>query len=221
MGNPDLIILPGTKTTVLDLNHIRGCGLGTAVVRRAAAGTPVIGICGGYQMLGKTINDPLHVESAEVAVEGLGLLDIETTFESVKTTTQVRATVLAVGRPARRAHGDGDLRLRDSHGANDTAWRGARVFRVVATPDGPASYFDGTVRGDGTIFGSYIHGLFHNTAFTHGLLDFLRQRRGVPVTAAPDIDRDEQYDALATVVRQSLDMNAVYRIVSGGDKGMR
>jgi adenosylcobyric acid synthase len=220
MGNPDLIILPGTKTTVLDLNHIRGCGLGTAVVRRAAAGTPVIGICGGYQMLGKTINDPLHVESAEVAVEGLGLLDIETTFESVKTTTQVRATVVAAGGLLGGLAGM-NISGYEIHMGQTTRHGGAPVFRVVATPDGPASYFDGTARGDGTIFGSYIHGLFHNAAFTHGLLDFLRQRRGVPVTAAPDIDRDEQYDALATVVRQSIDMNAVYRIVSGGDKGMR
>jgi adenosylcobyric acid synthase len=220
MWNPDLIILPGTKTTVLDLNHIRGCGLGAAVARRAAAGTPVIGICGGYQMLGKAINDPLHVESAETSVEGLGLLDIETTFESVKTTTQVRATVVAGGGLLGGLAGV-TVSGYEIHMGQTTRHVGAPVFRVVETPDGTASYFDGTARGDGNVFGSYIHGLFHNTAFTHGLLDFLRQRRGVPATAAPDIDRDEQYDALATVVRQSLDMKAVYGIVSGGDKGMR
>ncbi len=216
MGNPDLIIIPGTKTTVLDLNHIRGCGLAAAVIRRAAAGTPVIGICGGYQMLGKTINDPFHVESSETTVDGLGLLDIETTFAPEKTTTQIRATVLASDGLFSGLAGT-EISGYEIHMGQTTRHGGEPAFRVEETPNGAVPYFDGTCRGDGNVFGSYIHGLFHNVSFTRALVDILRGRRGLAVTTGVDIDRDEQYDALAAVVRQSLNMKEVYRIIQGGN----
>jgi adenosylcobyric acid synthase len=217
MGDPDLIILPGTKTTVADLNHIRGCGLAAAVTRRATAGTPVIGICGGYQMLGRTINDPFHVESGEAVVQGLGILDIETTFVRVKTTTQIRAIVVAAGGLFGGLKGT-EISGYEIHMGQTIRHGGEPAFRVVETPEGAAPYFDGTARGDGNVFGSYIHGLFHNAGFTHGLLDILRERRGLPAIVAADINRDDQYDALAAVVRQSLAMEAIYGITLGGDQ---
>ena len=95
MGNPHLIILPGTKSTVADLAYLRQSGMADAILERAKAGTPVLGICGGYQMLGKKILDPDRVESREKEVQGFGLLDAVTEFAPEKSTTQVKAQVTA------------------------------------------------------------------------------------------------------------------------------
>ena len=89
MGAPDLIILPGTKTTVADLRHIREDGIADLVVSHARAGVAIIGVCGGYQMLGQTIADPYGVESGQAATSGLGLLPVDTTFVAEKQTHQV------------------------------------------------------------------------------------------------------------------------------------
>ncbi len=95
MGSPHLVILPGTKSTLSDLRYLRETGLADEVLRQAGAGTPVVGICGGYQMLGKGILDPQKVESSGGGALGLGLLDIETTSAAEKATSQVRARVSA------------------------------------------------------------------------------------------------------------------------------
>ena len=242
MGNPDLIILPGTKTTVADLSHIRARGLAAVVVRRARSGTPVIGICGGYQMLGRLIHDPAHVESAETTVEGLGLLDIETTFAATKTTTQVKAKVMADRGLLRGLGGveltgyeihmgqNSELRAQESEVRNPPA-RGSSPlvrgttggheptpeapFQITETPEGRASYLDGAASEDCHIFGSYIHGLFHNAVFTAALLDRLREKKGLSASEAPLFDKEAQYDELARLVRGSLDMNKVYSITLG------
>jgi adenosylcobyric acid synthase len=96
-GVPDLVILPGTKSTLADLAWLRRGGLGTALLRLAAAGTPVLGICGGYQMLGTEVADPDGVEGEPATAVGLGLLDVATRFESDKATRQVRGQVVAHG----------------------------------------------------------------------------------------------------------------------------
>jgi adenosylcobyric acid synthase len=214
MGNPDLIILPGTKTTVSDLNHIRARGLATSVVRLANAGTPVIGICGGYQMLGRLIRDPLHIESPETAVDGLGLLDIETAFTSAKTTTQVKARVVA-DRGLLEGLGGAEVNGYEIHMGQSNAPEHQAAFRVVATPDGRTGYADGTISENGLVFGSYIHGLFHNPAFTSAIVDRLRRQKGMSPPASAAFDRQAQYDELAKVVRESLDMDRVYRIALG------
>ena len=94
LGDPDLIILPGTKSTVADLAQLRHTGLAEVVISRSRAGTPVIGICGGYQMLGRHILDPDRVESHQSRVEGLGLLPVTTTFFPVKSTHQICGQVV-------------------------------------------------------------------------------------------------------------------------------
>ncbi len=211
LGSPDLIIIPGTKTTVADLNHMRAHGLAQAVRRRAGSGTPVIGICGGFQMLGKKINDPSHVESPEDSVDGLGLLDIETTFTPVKTTTQVKAHVLEGSGLLQGLAGE-EITGYEIHMGLSHSARARPVFHVGETPRGKADYDDGAASPDGSIFGSYIHGLFHNPSFTRKLLVRLAEMRGINRTAAAAVDRDEQYDELARMVRESLDIRQIKKI---------
>ncbi len=214
IGRPDLIIIPGTKTTVADLAFMRQRGIAAAVLRLAAAGTPIIGVCGGYQMLGKQINDPLHVESSETSVEGLGLLDIETTFAETKTTTQVRARVVADSGLLKGLQGI-EVSGYEIHMGQTISSKERAAFRVIETPQGQCDCADGSTSADGNIFGSYIHGLFDTTEFTRALLDLLRERRGLPVSDSGALDRDKDYDDLAGVVRQSLDMDALYKIALG------
>ncbi|MBI2832169.1 MAG: cobyric acid synthase [Chloroflexi bacterium] len=218
IGNPDLIVLPGTKTTIADLAYMRQQGLDRAVIRQAGAGTPVIGICGGYQMLGKTLNDSFGVESSEGSIAGLGLLDCETTFDQVKTTTQIKARIVA---GAGLFEGLKGLEVTgyEIHMGQTTGREFSPAFRVIETPQGKAGYSDGAVSGDCLIFGSYIHGLFHNVDFTRALLDRLRQLRGLPVAAEVTVSKDDRYDELASLVRENLDMLRVYDITLGGQHG--
>lgn len=210
LGAPDLIILPGTKSTVADLNYLREQGLAAAIIQRARTGTPVIGICGGYQMLGKTINDPDEIESQEISVPGLGLLDVETTFGRVKTTTQVKAKVIAEKGLFEGLKGI-ELTGYEIH-MGQTRSQEQAVFQIVGTPQGDANYFDGALNDDGLIFGSYMHGLFHNAHFTHALLNRLRRFRGLPAAEMAPINRDKQYDELARIVRENLNMRLIYSI---------
>jgi adenosylcobyric acid synthase len=214
LGNPDLIILPGTKSTIADLNYLRQQGLAQAVIQQAKASTPLIGICGGYQMLGKTINDPHKVESSESSVAGLGLLDIKTTFGQIKTTTQIGAKVVANKGLFEGLKGV-EITGYEIHMGQTRGQNHAPAFQVVETPQGKADYFDGAVSDNCLIFGSYIHGLFHNASFTHALLNRLRQLRGLPVATAVPINKDKQYDELATIVRANLNMPQVYKIALG------
>jgi len=218
LGNPDLIILPGTKSTVADLVYLKEQGIAQAIIQRAKAGTPVIGICGGYQMLGKTINDPYEVESRGSSVAGLGLLDIETTFGQVKTTTQIGARVVANKGLFEGLKGI-EITGYEIHMGQTGSQNHPAAFQVMETPQGKANYLDGAASDDCLIFGSYIHGLFHNVNFTQALLSRLRQLRGLPVAATVSINKDKQYDELAGIVRQNLDMRRVYKIMMGGNYG--
>ena len=118
LGDPDAVILPGTKSTAADLAWLRATGLSDAIVQFAHRGAGVVGICGGFQMLGTAIRDPDGVESTGGDVEGLGLLPGETTFAREKSTHRVRAQILGGSGWLRRARRRGRVRLRDPHGPN-------------------------------------------------------------------------------------------------------
>jgi adenosylcobyric acid synthase len=211
LGQPDLIILPGTKSTVADLNFLREQRLADGITRLVKAGTPVAGICGGYQMLGKKISDPFHIESPQSRSEGLGLLDMETIFAEVKTTVQIKARLAADGGLFEGMAGT-EINGYEIH-MGQTTGRNAPLLRVTETPAGKTDYFDGAISSDSLIFGSYVHGLFHNFAFTRALLNRLRLRSGLPVKSGTPLDREKQYDDLADLVRQNLDMRRLYRII--------
>ncbi|MFC2050492.1 cobyric acid synthase [Chloroflexota bacterium] len=211
LGNPDLIILPGTKSTIADLIYLQEQGLAQAIIDQAQSGVPVIGICGGYQMLGKSIRDPDKVESRRGSIAGLGLLNNTTIFNHHKTTTQIKAQVVA-GEGLFEGLKNIEVTGYEIHMGQTSSHNCQPVFRILETPQGSADYFDGAVSSNGLVFGSYIHGLFHNSDFTHHLLNGLRQLRGLPITSAPSTNKQEIYDKLADIIRQNLDMPQVYKL---------
>jgi len=140
-------------------------------------------------------------------------LEGETIFRPSKTTTQVKARVvgaegLLAGLQAVEVSGY-EIHMGQSSGGAEPA------FQVIQTPFGPAQYFDGSVSREGWIFGSYLHGLFHNLEFTRILLNNLRKRRGLAEENQAWRSKDSQYDELAKIVRGSLDMERIYRITLG------
>ena len=213
LGQPDLIILPGTKSTVSDLLQLKSVGLADEVVARARSGTPVIGICGGLQMLGELILDPDRVESREPQVSGLGLLPIETTFSPSKSTHQVRGRVVRAEGLLGKAYGlplEGyEIHMGQTIGTDTSA-----PFRIDERSGRACSEADGYMASSGNVFGTYVHGLFHNDALRRAILEELAARKGAELSSAGEpFSRDDQYDRLAALVRSSLDMDLVYRIL--------
>ncbi|MBE0415521.1 MAG: cobyric acid synthase [Dehalococcoidia bacterium] len=210
LGEPDAIILPGTKSTIADLQYLWQTGLALEIVVRAKAGTPVIGICGGYQMLGKGIEDPQHVESQRDSIAGLGLLDMVTLFEPQKTTCQVKARVACEQGLLEGAKGMEVIGY-EIHMGQSIGDDIAPAFEVTQIADRGVSYPDGATSGN--ILGTYLHGLFDSTDFRHTFLAQLHQRKRLPLLPrAPLPTKGEQFQKLAELVRGSLNMKLVCRI---------
>lgn len=216
LGHPHLIIIPGTKTTISDLGILRECGLADAIVQQARGGTPVVGICGGFQMLGKTIADPHRVESEVERTEGLGLLDVGTEFTSEKSTCQVRATVVNARGLLSSLEGV-TFRGYEIHMGQTRNDDGPAPFAVSAEPGNGPAHAEGALSQDGLILGTYIHGLFDDAAFRSAFLGQLRLRYELPpVESRAFLIGDALYDRLAQELRRSLDMKAIYAIVDRG-----
>ena len=218
LGEPDLIILPGSKSTIADLLHLWRVGLAEMVIEQARKGTAIIGVCGGYQMLGRSIQDPQRIESSQEGALGLGLLDILTIFEASKTTTQVKARVIA-DRGLLAGMTRQEIMGYEIH-MGQTKSGETSPFHIFETPQGKVARLDGALDQSGLILGTYLHGLFHNAGFRRAFLHTLEQRQGISGPAATEIEtRERQYDRLAELVRSSLDLAAIYRILDGGIDG--
>jgi adenosylcobyric acid synthase len=214
IGDPDLIILPGTKSTIPDLVYLRENGLASTIIEKAQKGTPVIGICGGYQMLGNRIDDPKQIESEISSIRGLGLLDQETIFNEVKTTVQVKGQVSG-NHGLLQGMKDITISGYEIHMGQTRSNDYLPAFKVTETPDGRADYFDGGIDRNGGVFGSYIHGLFHNVEFTSSFLKGLREFRGLPASADVIVDKEANYNKLAKLVRENLDISRIYNLLQG------
>ena len=199
LGMPDLIILPGTKNTVNDLLWLCQCGLETAVQKLARRGTPVLGVCGGYQMLGGMLDDSAGTESGRPqTLRGLELLPTRTVFTLEKRRAQVTATAAAPFAGAA-------LTGYEIHTGRTTVEGAPFCTLADGTPDGCVQ---------GSVFGTYLHGLFDSGELTEKLAALLCRRKGLaPETAAPltmQAYREQQFDLLADGVRRALDMSAIY-----------
>ncbi|HEX3697516.1 MAG TPA: cobyric acid synthase [Polyangia bacterium] len=219
----DLLILPGSKSTVADLAWLRARGLAEAVAERAQRGALVLGICGGCQMLGETIADPDGVESAEQSVAGLGLLPLHTRFHAEKTVAQVKATVGAsCFLTAGLSRGTVLTGYEIHAGAVALAPSAITPFRLRERNREAVDLPDGAVASDGAVIGTMIHGLLENDLVRVALLNTMRARRsggGAAPSATPppwslsSRNKEAAYDRLADVVSESLDLPLLNRIV--------
>ena len=200
LGTPDCVILPGTKNTVEDLLWLRQSGLEAAALKLAAAGVPVLGVCGGYQMLGQWLDDTAGTESGRSqTVRGLGLLPTRTVFTGEKRRAQVTARVTAA------PFAGAQLTGYEIH-TGRTEVQGTAFCRLSGdVPEGCA---------EGNVFGTYLHGLFDTGALTEALAAFLCRRKGLDPADAGVLSmeqyRQQQLDLLADGVRRTLDLDAIY-----------
>jgi adenosylcobyric acid synthase len=207
----DLVVLPGTKATVADLGWLSATGLADAIRRAAAGGCPVLGICGGYQMLGAAVDDPEGVESAAPTTPALGLLPTVTTFAPTKTTVRVRARVTSRSGPFARAAGR-EFEAYEIH-AGRTSPGATSPFAIVARGGSAVDEMDGAVTASGSVLGTYLHGLLADDALRRALLEHLAERKGIaadPRWGAPQVDR---YERLADAVARALDVPAIAKLV--------
>ncbi|MEJ2860504.1 cobyric acid synthase [Actinomycetospora flava] len=202
LADADLVVLPGSKTTVADLAWLRSSGLADAVASHARAGKPVLGVCGGYQMLGRRIHDPHGVEAAPGTVDGLGLLDVEVTFEVAK----------HLGTPTGTALGEPVAFYEIHHGRE---LRSSATAPLVTLADGAPEGVDG-----GHVLGTHAHGLLENDALRRRLLVRAAAVAGREFVVAPDTSyaavRAAQLDLLGDLVEKNLDTDALERLITEG-----
>lgn len=211
LGSPDLIILPGTKNTMADMEWLIESGLEGAIIR-AARTTRVIGICGGFQILGKELHDPDGVEHGG-DMRGLGLLDISTVFQGDKTRTRIQGTI-------KEEHNLYGLSNRDLTGYEIHMGTTDNLGEAVPFIELEDGRLDAYMTGDGRIWGSYLHGIFDNEEMVFGLVHDIMKEKGIdPTDNELSIAeyKEIQYDKLADLVRNNLDMKKIYSILFGND----
>ena len=211
LENADLIVLPGTKNTIEDLIDMRNRGMDAAIVRHACKGGMVIGVCGGYQMLGRKLHDPDHVESRVPELAGLGLLDVEVTFAKEKHTAQASGVVDASGWLA-EANGVTVDGYEIHAGYNQLGENALPWLRI-------GGKVDGVMNARGNVLGSYLHGLFDDGQLFAAIAAHIRREKGIATeNQAPvsfEVFREREFDRIADIVRASVDMDMIYKIVRG------
>ncbi|SFN66254.1 cobyric acid synthase [Xenorhabdus japonica] len=212
----DLIILPGSKNTLGDLAWLKTQGLDQAIIKARQESVPIIGICGGYQMLGKQIVD--EVESGLIQMTGLGLLDTETEFASEKQTAQVKGIVMPALSGMLKLCSEKPIAGYEIHMGTTQLSKQAAPFAKMHWHNGEEKiWFDGAVARDGLVMGSYLHGLFDQNTFTRPLLNQLRIRKGcVPMeNVAFNYVRhkEKQFNILAASMREHLDIPRIYQLM--------
>ena len=209
-GEPDLVVIPGSKTTVADLGWLRERGLTERIANARRGGAPVIGICAGYQMLGERLLDPDAVESRIAETPGLGLLPATTTFRPDKATHQVKARVAGSQGLLSRCSG-AQVVAYEIHMGVTSAVACSSPFVVEERSRRRVDFADGAVDAEGLTLGTYLHGLFHNREVRRSILACAGARRGLSLpTGHDDIEPNAEYDKLASLVREHLDMELIY-----------
>lgn len=217
LGEPDVIILPGSKNTTEDMLYLRKSGLGEKILAHAKAGKAVIGICGGYQMLGEVIRDPQHTESQNDEAAGLGLLGMETVFASEKLTSQVVAQCQDLHFMGQSISAD-NLQGYEIHMGHTAFTREAdkHPFTVCQRRGKACASQEGTANTAGNVFGTYIHGVFDNDVFRRSVLNAIRHSKGLEALANTRnvmAEKQQAYEHLADVVENALDMEKLYQIM--------
>lgn len=213
-GNPDLLILPGSKNTIEDLLTLRNSGIESLIREYEKAGI-IIGICGGYQMLGNIIEDPYEVETSKKQIEAMKLLNINTIFEKEKVTTRISGTL------------DGNLRISNEFpeedksriygyeihmGVSSYGENTKPLINITEKNGSKINLKDGAVNSKGNVMGTYIHGIFDGVEFRQHIVNILRRKKGLEEKTSKVYEniRDKELDKLADIVRNNLDMKKIY-----------
>ena len=216
IGRADLLIIPGSKNTISDLAQVQKNGWDREILRLAAEGTPVLGICGGFQMLGKKICDPGRVEAQSGEAGGLGLLDVTTVFRPEKTTWQARGEVVDQSGLLAACRGQ-EVAGYEIHMGESCRGPGVPpALRLRRDDPSPEAVLDGAVNETGLVFGTYLHGLFDADLFRRTFLNRLRADKGwppLPVQYHFQTSQEQAYNSLARVVRENLDLGLIYQIM--------
>ena len=220
LKDPDMIILPGTKNTMEDLKWLRESGLETQILKQAAKGKVIFGICGGYQMLGMELSDPFNVESGGT-MAGMGLLPTKTVFEKEKVRTRVSGNFNEVsGILAELSYVE--FEGYEIHMGQTTYDFNEEELTTIDNVNG-----EDMIKNDGlykdNVYGSYIHGIFDKEEVSKAIVESLCIHKGIDYSSISTVDiekyKEEQYDKLAEGIRNSLDMKAIYKILESGING--
>ena len=199
LGRPDAIIIPGSKNVIGDLKFLQESGLAEAIRSLAGEDCEIVGLCGGYQILGKRIEDPHSIESHRGDIAGLALLDVITRLERKKQLVRRKGIHAASALPV---HG-----YEIHHGISTSP-----LAPVLTFPDGARC---GSTTADGRIWGTYLHGIFDADPFRRWFIDGLRRRKGLASDGRilASYDLEPAFDRLADIVRENLDMDRVYALL--------
>lgn len=216
LNDADVIIIPGSKNTISDIKFLKARGLDKSIISQSTKGTLIVGICGGYQMLGHSISDPNAVESNGKKEEGLGLLDIITEITDEKETYQVKG--FCTQEFSDKFNCKGEVDGYEIHMGRTTFTGKERVpFRLLRRgTDSQVESWDGAYSNNLNIFGTYIHGIFDNSGFRNSFLNSLRACKNMDlcVDAKPLSGIiDSEIDRLATVLRESLNMDEIFNLL--------
>ena len=219
IGNPDILIIPGSKNTIEDLLVVKQNGWADDILRLHDQGKLIVGICGGYQMLGRRIYDPHKTESDVEEIEGLGLLNVDTIFELEKTTTQVEATISVEGSSYFKGTKGLIVEGYEIHMGNTLVPKTCSNFTTITKRlNETVLKPDGCMNESENVMGTYIHGIFDNIEFTRTILNNVRSIKGL---ASMDSDvksfsefKNKEYNKLADAVRENVDMEKIYTIIN-------
>jgi len=228
LGTPDLVILPGSKNTIEDLLWIRQNGLEAGILKLASSGVPVFGICGGFQMLGEQLKDPLAVESSlgRSSVRGMELLPVRTVFGAEKTRTRVTGACTAVEGIFEDLSGM-NIEGYEIHMGQTERALPPLAYVMESQSGSHLAKMDGSQRKN--VYGTYIHGFFDSENIADTIVTALRKKKGLasqPGTAVSYQEyKEKQYDRLADLLRESLDMDRIYSLMgltrdNGGKNGV-
>lgn len=217
--NPDILIIPGSKNTIEDLIYLKNSGLEKQIIQLSRKGKIIIGVCGGYQMLGKEISDPEGTESGIANIAGIGLLDMTTVFEKEKVTTQIEGEIKEGWSKYLKGLEGCGIKGYEIHMGRTSPGKDTVPFtKIKKSLDKEVDITDGFMNKAGNVMGTYIHGIFDSIEFIRGLVNNIRKEKGLKAIKS-DINtfeefKDKEYDKLASLVRKSIDMKKVYEILN-------
>ncbi len=208
IGEPDLIILPGSKNTIEDLSYIKASGMNMMISMLHEKGKAIVGICGGFQMLGEKIEDPDGVEGKPGAqAYGLGLTEMRTVMDKEKVTTQVKGKIINGNHLLKGLEGY-EISGYEIHMGKSTGIEEEDSLTITENGKGGIS--------SPNIMGTYIHGIFDNTEFTRKFLNNIREKKGLPpieTDTTIEEHREREFSKLSAITRENLNMDIIYKIL--------